>query len=450
MTLDPVDRRYVEVARRSASRVNATALGIVLLIVATSATSWERFGFAVAAHAIILPLNIVLTAVVVPRLGARAELLRMVLNGLFSGFAYVVIDWPLPVWLWLPYMAVTFDPLGGKHTMTMLVVTCLLQDGFALLDGVPPLIPLVFTVFAGICWLVTDARQAIIRDMLERSEQQRDELERAHELLKVETATRMKVESELQQAHKFEAIGRLASGIAHEINTPMQFIGDSIAFVREGVGDLLQVVHAEAGADEDVAYLAERVPKALALAADGCARVATIVRSMKQLAYTGPQHYVPLDLNAAVQSALTLTRTEYVRVAEVTTHLTALPSIRCNAREIGQVLLDLIVNAGHAIEERVGTTGELGRIGVSTHANGAFATVSISDTGTGMTEAVRARIFDPFFTTKAVGKGIGQGLAVSRALVERHGGTLTCETVLGSGTTFQLTLPVSEVQREAA
>jgi len=268
------------------------------------------------------------------------------------------------------------------------------------------------------------------------------------------------VESELRLAHKLEAIGQLASGIAHEINTPVQYVGDSLAFVREGVTGMSQLIAQmrAAIADQpalarrfdalvetaDFPYFDEHMPEALTRMGDGIGRVGTIVRSMKELAHNGPRERAAVDINRAVDNALQVTANGYKYFADVVTDLQPLPMVQGFQSDLGQVFVNLIVNAGHAMEDRVKVTRGRGTLGVRTRVDGDHVVISIADTGTGIAEAIRPFVFDAFYTTKSVGRGTGQGLAItSRIVVEGHGGQLTFETAPGVGTTFHVRLPIA-------
>jgi PAS domain S-box-containing protein len=278
---------------------------------------------------------------------------------------------------------------------------------------------------------------------------------------------RKKLESELAQAQKLESIGRLASGIAHEINTPVQFVSDSVHFVREGARDIAtliekyQMLHRVYGktADPELAaditqmeesvdlpYLLERMPKALDRALEGLRHVAVIVRSMKEFAHPNQKAKTAVDLNQAIISTLAIARNECKYVAQVDTDFGELPDIPCYSGEVNQAVLNILVNASHAIADRVRGTDEMGRIGVRTWRQNDYAVIAISDTGGGIPKTIRSKIFDPFFTTKDVGRGTGQGLAIARSIVvDKHGGTLDYETELGRGTTFFIRLPIHDV-----
>jgi PAS domain S-box-containing protein len=279
------------------------------------------------------------------------------------------------------------------------------------------------------------------------------------------------LEMELQQAQKLESVGRLAAGVAHEINTPVQFVNDSVHFVRTGMQDLqpflaasralmtvdpaslasAQSAAAEAEREADLEYLLEHMPKALDRSLEGLERVATIVRSMKEFAHPDQSHMSAVDINRAIQSTLTVASNEYKYVADVVLDLQPLPVVTCHGGEVNQAVLNIIVNAAHAIEDRSKSTGVRGRISVSTRHEDDTVVIDIADTGGGIPETVQSRIFDPFFTTKAVGRGTGQGLAIARSvIVDKHGGELTFDTKPGVGTTFHLRLPVAGRSSEVA
>jgi PAS domain S-box-containing protein len=274
------------------------------------------------------------------------------------------------------------------------------------------------------------------------------------------TETR-RLEMDLQQAQKLEAVGRLAAGIAHEINTPIQFIGDNTQFLNEAFGSLctLQQKLAEAipaGAraavaelehELDIEFVRAQVPKTLENTLRGVERVATIVRGMKEFAHPDRTEMVASDLNRAILATLEVARNEYKYVADVETDLGELPMVVCFAGDLNQVFLNIAVNAAHAIADAAKVTQARGKIRISTRRDGDEVEVAISDTGTGIPEGIREKIFDPFFTTKEVGRGTGQGLAIARKIVEKHRGSLRFETELGRGTTFYLRLPKDGPQR---
>ncbi|MEQ1569214.1 MAG: ATP-binding protein [Myxococcota bacterium] len=279
-----------------------------------------------------------------------------------------------------------------------------------------------------------------------------------------------KLELELRQAQKLESVGRLAAGVAHEINTPIQFVSDSVHFVRDAAADLGSLFARyralvgsldpsdprrgeleQAERDADVDYVMEQLPGALDRSLEGLQRVATIVRSMKEFAHPDRTEMAPVDINRGIQSTLTIARNEYKYLADLDVSLADLPLVTCHAGDVNQVILNLVVNAAHAIEDVVGTSGERGLITVRTRREGGFVVIEVADTGAGIPDAYRERIFDPFFTTKPVGKGTGQGLAIARAVIaDKHGGTIDFRSQMGRGTTFTLRLPIEPIAREAA
>ena len=308
---------------------------------------------------------------------------------------------------------------------------------------------------------------------LERKVEERTrELSQANQGLATEMEARAKVEVELRQAQKLEAVGRLASGVAHEINTPVQFVSDSLHFVRDAQTELGTIVsryravnarvlegadatalaqEAKESEDEaDIDYLLTNVPEAIGRSIQGLERIATIVRSMKEFAHPDQKERTAANLNEALMTTLTMARNEYKYLADVETDLGEIPQVICHAGEINQVFLNLIVNAAHAIGDAVAGTEQRGLIKIRTYIDDDFVVVSIADSGKGIPAAIRDRVFDPFFTTKEVGKGTGQGLAIVRSVVvEKHRGTVTFETEEGKGTTFFVRLPFAATAREA-
>jgi signal transduction histidine kinase len=253
-------------------------------------------------------------------------------------------------------------------------------------------------------------------------------------------------------------VGQLAAGIAHEINTPTQYVGDNLRFLQESFGALSAVLVAyremarptdAARADRlwsehDTDYLVEEIPRATAQALDGVGRVADIVRAMKDFSHPGSDEPVPADLNRAIINTVEISRNEWKYVADLQLDLQPdLPPVPCLLGEIQQVVLNLVVNAAHAIAEAEADSGRKGTIVVTTRAVEETVEMRVQDSGTGIPESARPRIFEPFFTTKPVGRGTGQGLAISRdVVVRKHRGSITFETEAGRGTTFTVRLPL--------
>jgi two-component system, NtrC family, sensor kinase len=280
-----------------------------------------------------------------------------------------------------------------------------------------------------------------------------------------EMQERERIAIELRLAQKLESVGRLAAGIAHEINTPIQYIGDSVSFLQSAQSDLdqllaayraaMQLVGAGQGSASvlagvvelektlDLEFLSKEIPKAFERTLQGVERVAAIVRAMKEFAHPDAVEHCAADLNHAIETTLTVAKSEYKYAAQVETRFGELPLVVCNVGELNQVFLNLIVNASHAIAES-GKDVTAGRIIITTAVLGADVTVSIADNGCGISEENLEKVFDPFFTTKPVGKGTGQGLAIARSIiVEKHGGSIDIHGRPGGGACFELRLPLA-------
>ena len=251
---------------------------------------------------------------------------------------------------------------------------------------------------------------------------------------------------EAMQTARLVSIGQLAAGVAHEINTPAQYIANNLTFLDEEMEKLVSLIRAGAAvqtdvAAEDVDYLLEEIPKAVSESRQGVEQIARIVRSVKEFAHPGAAALAPADINRALETALTVSRNIWKSALEIERDLqTDLPAVACNIGEINQVFLNLIANAAYAVE----TLGRPspGRLRVSTRADGNVMEARFEDDGPGVPADLRERIFDPFFTTKPVGKGAGQGLAICRNIVAvKHGGSLSLENAAGGGAVFVVRLP---------
>ena len=286
------------------------------------------------------------------------------------------------------------------------------------------------------------------------------ELETNHAELVRALSESKRLQLELNQSQKLEAVGRLAATIAHEINTPIQFIGDSSSFLGTAVVALgrmlaaqravlarVELAEAERQAlarleeELDLAFVQEQALPAVERTQEGVKRVASIVKALKEFAHPDQKVMVAADLNRALLATLEVARHECKYVADVETDLAELPPVVCHPGDLNQVFLNLIVNAAHAIGDVVRGTPARGRITVTTRAVDGAVLVTVRDTGGGIPEAIRSKIFEPFFTTKEVGRGTGQGLALARSVVEQHGGAIHFESTLGEGTTFTVSLP---------
>jgi len=281
---------------------------------------------------------------------------------------------------------------------------------------------------------------------------------------------RLSLEKQLFQTQKLESIGTLAAGIAHEINTPIQFIGDNAKFIGDSMERLLQLIDTyishlsecplgeqskeirgklKAAAEKiDLDFLRQEIPEAVAQTKEGITRVSNIVKAMKEFSYRGAEdEKLTVDLNKAIESTITISRNEWKYVADIKTDLDPnIPLVPCFIGEIKQVILNLIVNASHAINDMIEKgKQQKGTITIKTFHDHKMAHIELSDTGSGIPKEIQSKIFDPFFTTKEIGKGTGQGLSLAySSIVERHKGELSFQTEAGEGTTFIIKIPLEE------
>ncbi len=266
--------------------------------------------------------------------------------------------------------------------------------------------------------------------------------------------------AEAHRESNLESLGRLSAGLAHEINTPIQFIGDNVRFLAEAyaqaaelIGRYQQVLNTAeslpweerrslllaAEQEAELDYLHNEVPTAIRQTLEGVQRVSSIIQAMKIYSHPGLSERAPADLNEALTAAATITRHRLKEVADVVLDLGDLPPVSCHIADLNQVFLNLLVNAADAVAD----SGRRGTIRLSTRCEGEHVQISICDTGTGIPEDVLPKIFDPFFTTKDVGQGTGQGLALVRSVVQKgHAGTIDVRSRPGEGTTVTLRLPL--------
>lgn len=288
------------------------------------------------------------------------------------------------------------------------------------------------------------------------------------EFLRVQDRSRQ-LELEIMHNQKLESLGTLASGVAHEINTPMQYIRDNLDFLAGGFDNLLGLLReAKAfalaardadlppalaaqlaewrvrAAEADLDFIAEETPAAIRQSSEGVDRVCDIVRAIKLFSHPDSADKAPESLEKLVTNTLTVSRNQWKYVAEVDADFPPdMPPVHCHAGEISQVVLNLVGNAVHAIEDKLGKSGELGRIGIAARVEGANVVLKVADNGAGIDPKHYSKVFDLFFTTKEPGRGTGHGLSICHSIIARkHGGSLTFKSELGVGTTFIVTLPI--------
>ncbi|MDH5519577.1 MAG: PAS domain-containing protein [Acidimicrobiia bacterium] len=296
-------------------------------------------------------------------------------------------------------------------------------------------------------------------------------------LIAADVTNQRDLEAQLSEASKFEALGQLAAGVAHEINTPVQYVGDNLAFLSSGSVELIELLRASRAVLEqvastmdgepvcqsaasllkqyeitDVEFLADEVPAAIHQSLEGMRRVTKIVRALKEFAHPGGDDPEPTDVNHLVESTVSVASNEWKYVAEVELDLqTDLPPVDCQPAQLSQVVLILMVNAAQAIGERPDSTSKQGRITISTRADHEVLRLTIADTGGGIPDDVLPRIFDPFFTTKDVGVGSGQGLSLAHKIITKnHGGSLAVDSQVGVGTTITVIIPLKAAAADPA
>ncbi|MFP6900460.1 MAG: ATP-binding protein [Opitutales bacterium] len=269
-----------------------------------------------------------------------------------------------------------------------------------------------------------------------------EELKKNLQALQEEMRLRKDLELQLANSQKMEALGQLAAGIAHEINTPAQFIGDHLQFVKESIDEILKAGVAQGIPSE---FVRNNLPMAIEHSIEGVGRIGEIVAAMRRFSHREhDKEKHPADINQAVVDSLAVSRNQWKNSATTETELQPdLPLVSCLLGEVNQVILNLIINATHAITDSH-EKGILGKITIRTKQVVDDVQIEVEDDGCGIPEDIQERIFKPFFTTKELGKGTGQGLALAHSvIVKKHGGKLTFETKQGVGTTFSILLPIS-------
>ena len=301
---------------------------------------------------------------------------------------------------------------------------------------------------------VTKRLRGLIGGLEARVKKRTAALQKSNNQLKQEMQQRIELETQLVHAQKMEAVGQLASGIAHEINSPSQFANDNVLFLKDATDGFIKKLNQSPDApdDGDIDFFIENAPEAVEQAAEGISRITTIVKSMKNFAYRDAESAKRNnDLNQAIRSTVVVATNEWKYHAELDLRLQEdLPMVPCNIGEINQVVLNLIVNGAHAIRDRL-SEGQKGNLVVTTqhYSDAQCVVIAIADNGGGIPPKVQERIFEPFFTTKEVGVGTGQGLAIAHnVIVKSHEGQIWFDSKEGVGTTFYIKLPMIQSRME--
>lgn len=394
----------------------AGVLATHLLLVGAVWGQWRSIAIITAAFVLVTGLNVVLAQRFFSERTRTAEASRLTLNMLANLVYGHFTDWALPVWLYLPFNCLWVDSHLERWTRYLLAGLVLLVGAVAVLDGCPPLIPLVFIVLSALAYAISLARVHLLRHVLERLAQRHQELTRAHEELD-------RAHERAREQDRLSSLGMLAAGIAHEINNPLSYVKSNVHSLQR---DLQQW-------KELPPQFAEYVTDVLPATMDGIQRIASIVTDLRRFARGEPDPLVEYEFNHEVEAALRLTQGQLQ--CDVQVELAPLlPMMMGRPRQIAQVVINLLVNAAHAISGR-------GTIFVSTRQEGEEVVLVVRDTGKGMTADVLAKLFQPFFTTKPLGEGMGMGLAVVHGIVAAHGGRIQVESQPGRGSTFTVRLP---------
>jgi signal transduction histidine kinase len=305
---------------------------------------------------------------------------------------------------------------------------------------------------------ITIRKQAELKALAARE----DYLEVLHKLVLMNTELEQRVEEKvkesqekdrvLMQAEKMNILGQLAAGVAHEINNPVGYISSNLQclnkyfeafgkfdrFLEEICSSLehysIREFIANSKKDLDIAHFLADGPELIKESLDGAEQVKSIVMELKNFSRKDGVEKQPILLSTCLDRALTITHNELKYVATVLKEYDSAPTVFCHPGQINQVFVNLLVNAGQALTAP-------GKITVKIRHDENFVYGSVSDTGDGISEDVRARIFDMFFTTKEEGKGTGLGLSISKEIIKNHGGDITVESEVGKGTTFTVSLP---------
>lgn len=407
----------------------ASIIAANLIHVATIAMfwgDWAKVAVPVIGTALLNPFNWAMSRLSA-RIGrSRAEPVRIATNLTYTVVAGVLLDWPLPVWLFLPFIGVFQEGIDDRPKHEPVIFQLVVWNITAISTGAPWTLSLAFSTLTLFCHFVAVQRQKLTLGLLVERVRQYDEL--------------VRIKDDLQRAHetavvqeKLASIGMLAAGVAHEINNPMSYVTANLRCMQEEVR--------KRGAEP--ALIAELRDELLPETLQGALRVNSIVADLRRFARGESQQMADFDVNAEIAAAVRIASSQLGSGQRIEARLAPnLPMLRGSARQIGQVLLNLIVNGVQALpaEGVVCVTSETAHPGVK---------IAVQDTGSGLSPETLKKLFQPFFTTKGPGKGTGLGLAVAHGIVSHHGGRIEVRSTLGVGTTFAIWLPATANAEES-
>jgi signal transduction histidine kinase len=388
-----------------------------LLLILSVWGRWRSIALITGVFVLVVVYNMVLAQPVFSKSTRTVETLRLIGNTVATIVYGHFTDWQLPVWLYLPLDGIWVDTRLDPRARYLLFGLFLVVGLVAVVEGCPPLVPLVFIVLSGLVHAISSVRVHLLRQVLERLAQRHQQLARAHEAL-------AQAHERGREQDRLSSLGMLAAGLAHEINNPL-------AYVKSNVSSLYRDLRAQ---EQLPPVLDEYRTEVLPATLEGIQRIATIVSDLRRFARGDPEPISEYELNAEVEAALRITHGRIAPQCEVELFLGPLPRMKGRPRQIAQVVINLLINAAQAMTER-------GKIFLSTHQEGEEVVLVVRDTGHGMTPDVRAKLFQPFFSTRQLGEGTGMGLAVVHGIVSAHGGRIEVESQPGQGTTFTIRLP---------
>lgn len=447
------DDLYIELSKRLEGASNRAAGLICLLIIADCATSWTRFLMAIAFHAVVYPANMLLTRLLVPRMGARAELVRSCFNVLPVTLGYHFIGWPIAVWLWLPYTALAFDQFGGRYTLHSVVIQTVGVSVSGLIDGVSPLVPLAFALLTFIAWDLSGGRLRIIRAMLAEAEANRAKLA-------AEMEARAQAEHELVEASRQAGMAEVATGVLHNVGNVLTSVNvaSSLSLERLRGSRIVNL--------EKVVAMCEQHPgglAGLATSSKGPALAALLTGTVKEVANERRQleselsdvmanvdhikrivsaqqtfacvasTYESVDVEEAINAALLIGSSTFSPNVQVVRDIADAPPIVTDRHKVLQILVNLVSNAGQALPDG-------GRITVRLKTDKERLQVEVEDTGVGIAEDHLDKVFRHGFTTKPQGHGFGLHTSANSAR-ELGGSLAVMSSGIGRGATFTLDLP---------